>query len=459
MEITTFLVVSIVFLLINYSISKYDFINPAVIFCLMNMLSAIMAVLMKYIYGIEFHWNTVGVLITGLFVFTMANFFSWGVSKKGIVIGKIKKKEFKEKNAYVNILWIILIIVFELIVAYFRIKYVRSVVKTINGGALGLAEVIGRYNSIVKNRPELLRSAGIRASKIYTYGWPICISFNIVLSSLAVYRKKVKGRFPLSYLIPYILMIIISFLSGGRTAALRYIVAFIILYIFITRYLQKSYRKGNSKMIRILVPSMIIILIGLGLSINLIGRTTKIPLFEYTTAYLGAPLYNLDIYYNSHHNLTTLFGEQTFQSVYSFIGTHFHLPQFIYDLNLPYNTYQGHYLGNVYTMYFAFLQDFGYLGVIPLTAFVAGYFTISYRRLMNFKRSNIGISLFTYAYLFNDLVFAMFSCKFYESIFSTIFIIYFLGTIIIWSAVNKGLLSKGLSFRKRDKRIRYCNYL
>lgn len=464
MEISLLLILSIIFLVVNYRASNQDFMNPAVIFCLINVLSSAMAVLMKYIYGIDFHWNTLGVLASGMLIFTIVGIISWEITKYHIVYKKSSKKKYfiaskksfnktiDIKKTHINKIWILIFVIFELVVAYYRIIYVRTVVRTINGGAFGLAEAIGRYNSIVKNRTYLLRNAGISSGKIYSYGWPLCISFSMVLSVLAIYRKKIEGKLPLLYLLPYAVMIIMSFLSGGRTAAFRYILAFIIQYIFVTRIYEKSYLKGNLQMLRKLIPMMIIILLIMGLSLNFIGRSTKIPLFEYTTAYLGAPLYNLDIFYNSSHGLTSLFGEQTFQSIYSIIGSLFNIPSFIYDLNLPYNRFEGHYLGNVYTMYFAILQDFGYFGVFPLTAIFAGYFTFAYRYLMDFRKSKIGPSLIIYGYLFNDLVMAMFSCKFYETIGSSLFIKFVFFTIFGWIMIKTGYLSKQFKLNKRKRR-------
>lgn len=85
-------------------------------------------------------------------------------------------------------------------------------------------------------------------------------------------------------------------------------------------------------------------------------------------------------------------------------------------MTLPYITYEGRFLGNVYTMYYMFIKDFGYLGIVPLTAVIAIFYNGIYSKLMDFSKCKLvlGCSLFIYGYLTNALIMLLFSNRFYE---------------------------------------------
>ena len=451
MVILILVFISIFFLVVNYAFSDRDVLQPSVVFCFINLVSAIIAFIMYLVYGIEFHWNTVVVLSVGMGIFSLINAISWFLQKKRLYFGIKKEYRIEPSRLKISSFWIIAFLVFEFIIVCFRISYIRKVVYAIYGKSYGLLEMAGKYNNIVKNQSYALRLASIEPNKIYSIGWPLCISFNFVLCGVGFYRKTKDGRFPFLYLIHFFLLVLSSFLGGGRTAAFRYILAFAIMHIIISRNGKQSYREDNSRIVRRLIPIVVIIIVILGFSINIIGRKNNIPVFEYATAYIGAPLYNLDVFYNKQFMTSSLFGQQTFQPLYQFLGTHLRINEFIYDLDLPYLRYNGHYLGNVYTMYYPYIKDFGWFGIISLTTIMACYYAFTYRRLMRFDQNCLGVSLFLYAYLFNDLVMALFANKFYETLGTTTFFVVCFGVIVFWGLVKQGYLSSGFHyFGKND---------
>lgn len=443
MQLLVLLVLISILLVVNFYISDGDFLSPAVVFCLINLIFVTVAIVMKFVYGpIEFHWNTVLILFIGMFIFMLFNIFSWANSNIRIVWKhRTIFPEIDFTNVTITNEWVFLLIIFEIIVSFFILQYVTGVVRAVDGSYSNIVTAIGRYNSISKNAGEILRASGVSANKIYTLGWPLCISFNCILSCKSIYEKITTGRFPKLIMLSFGIMIFMSFLNGGRSTAFRMITFFTIEYIFIMRRYKKSYKKGNAKLIKKLLPITTLIIIALGFSINLIGRSTSIPIFDYVTAYVGAPIYNLDNFLNSNYSLSTIWGQETFQRFYKFVGQLFEIDTLIYDLNLPYLYFEGHYLGNVYTMYYMFIEDFGVFGVIPLTAFIAFYYTFSYRKLMNFKRPEVGIGILIYGYLFNDLIMLLFSNRFFETIGGSNFIYWIFWVIVLWFLMSQGVFS------------------
>ncbi|HFI0078032.1 TPA: O-antigen polymerase, partial [Streptococcus suis] len=106
-------------------------------------------------------------------------------------------------------------------------------------------------------------------------------------------------------------------------------------------------------------------------------------------------------------------------------------------LKLPFIRYNGIYeLGNVYTTFYQFLYDFGYIGVFVLTAIISIYYTTSYRYVKKQAPAlSLKMNLFIYAYLFNDLIMLIFSNRFYETVLNINTIKTFIAVYLI-----KGLL-------------------
>lgn len=441
------IIVFLVLLIINYIGSGFDFFNPAFIFIFMNLLSALVCAVAVRVYEYELHLNTVLVLSCGGIVFTMVNLFVMFFTKH--------KRKARALGVYgsrltpirIRSYWIVIFIIFELIVAYATMRYVMNVVKAFEGSSYDFATSIGRYNSIVKNYGEDLRGLEVKSGPIYKYGWPLCRLLCVFLGAILINNYILSKKASLLLVTATLLPVIISFFTGSRTTAFRFLTAFIAEYILIYRNYVGSYKKGNTRILRRLIIIMIPAIVGLAFTINLIGRATTKNTFEYFVAYLGGPFINLDIYLqNPYHS--SFFGQETFQRLYSFVGSRFGIDFLRYDLNLPYNTWHGVYLGNVYTMYFMFIEDFGYLGIVPLTAVVALFYTCWYSRLMNLRasRSVIRPLLLVYAYLFNDVIMLTFSNRFYEYFLVSTSIRIYLWMIPLWYCYKKGLFRSGLIY-------------
>ncbi|MBO5474035.1 MAG: oligosaccharide repeat unit polymerase [Lachnospiraceae bacterium] len=431
-------------IILNFAIGRRDWLNPSVIFCTMNFIYSVVCLAIKFSYSIDFHFNTAIILMGGMLIFTLFNILVH--LKRRVYIKSIMSSQMDMPFFYINSQWVCILIVFELIVALYMIKYARDVSRAFYGSSQGILSDIGILNNITKNRGDEFRNSGVHASAIYVLGWPLCIAANSIISCVFIWNYKKTHVKELFMLFPSVIMLIMSFLIGSRSTAFRFITAFIIEFIIISRWNNKSYRQGQFKMIVRLIFILSIILIGLGYSINLIGRQTSIPIFEYVTAYVGAPFYNLDIAIQNGIVKSELFGQETFHHLYKFLSSRLGISEWNYSLNLPYLRYHGHYLGNVYTMYFMFLEDFGGMGVVILTSFIAWYYNSTYSTLMNWDRNEtcFGVRLFIYGYLFNDLIMLTFSNRFFETTLGTTSILYYFWLFILWY-----LFRQGLFFSKR----------
>lgn len=442
MTVYYLIIITFFLTLCNFTIAKCDFMHPSVLFCGVNWVYSIVCLVITNEYGIVMQSKTVIILISGMLCFTLFNC----LSKHTIIrIRTVKNNSITPIVFYkIHIYWIILFVLFEIIVAVFMIKYARDVSRAFYGSAGGFSEVLGRYNQIIKTRGEELSALGVHASIIYTLGWPLCIAVNTLFSAVAINNYIISKKIPFSLIFPYFIMIIMSFLNASRSTAFRFLTQLIVEYFIIHRWHKGSTRKGNIRLfVKILAIGGIAIVI-LAYSINFIGRGTSIPIFEYVTAYVGGPFVNLDLAIDNDISTSTIFGQETFHHLYSFIGGRLHIPELIYNLHIPYISVKGHYLGNVYTMYYMFIEDFGYWGILPLTSIIAIYYNYSYNRLINIKtrKSCLSLRLLIYGYLFNDLLMLTFSNRFYETALGRQAILFYFFILLVWVVFKQGLLAK-----------------
>ena len=89
-------------------------------------------------------------------------------------------------------------------------------------------------------------------------------------------------------------------------------------------------------------------------------------------------------------------------------------------------------IGNVYTMFYKIIYDFGFLGVVLLTLIMGIYYCETYRKIKSERSGKIiDLRLLAYAYLFNDIVMSAFSNRFYETVFAPPFIKFIVVVILL----------------------------
>ena len=168
--------------------------------------------------------------------------------------------------------------------------------------------------------------------------------------------------------------------------------------------------------------------------------------------YIGGPLYNFDASITRGINKSSLWGRETFQGVYSFLASLLHIDQFSYRINLPSSYINGINMGNVYTMYYMFFEDFGYAGLL-LVFPISIYYIISYNKLIDFSadRSPLSINMFVYSYMFNALVMLLFSNRFYENMFSYNFLKLLISFGVIWFLITRVRIKARVSCRSSNE--------
>ena len=435
-------------LVLNYYISKKDIFHPAVLFGFMNFASAVLCLAAKSMYGLEFHLNTILVLTSGLLIFTFFNFLCTDklrlTIKKRTGRGKISKLE------YVGIknIWIIAFIGFELLVALYLIKYIRAVGYAYGGTSNFLAQM-NLYDQISKFSSEELLKLHVSQSPIYSYGYPLCIAFSFFLIAVIVNNYYITRKIEKFKIIPIVILLGISLISGSRSFAFTIMTAILCDIVVIKRIATGKYSGRNMKsFVRFCLAGALVVIILTNLA-SIMGRVTQGGFKTFFT-YLGGSFYNLDTYLQNRVKHSDMWGKETFVNLYGYLGTKFGVKKWIYDLSLPFIYINGICTGNVYTMYYQFILDFGYIAILPLTSIVAIFYCHIYRGLVDLKSTHpvFSLRLIIFSMFYNDVIMLMFSNRFYENLFRARSIRFYIWLLVIWGCYKKGVFSLSLKRRR-----------
>lgn len=314
------------------------------------------------------------------------------------------------------------------------ISLVLTVIFLIRNYGSNLSAAIFSYRSSVNNDSSIgnaLPGAVKLLRRIALSGGYIVL---FLLLNGIVYKNK---RNRLAEWLCVILAVINGFMLGGRGDGIQLIVAAIVQYVALKLEVSNS-RKVSFKDI-IIVLSICIILFSSFIQLGtLLGREMSfLNNNDYMAVYLSAELKNLDIFVTTGIIGHPFIQSLTLYNVINSLGGILSQPSWIHSFAIPYYYYGNYSLGNVGTVFYPFIYDGGWLGVIVYTSIMATICQIVYKRfLKSNKTSDISLSFIFYSYLFYIIIFSFFSNKFYEMIFNTSFV----WTMVSWLILKYFLL-------------------
>ena len=257
-------------------------------------------------------------------------------------------------------------------------------------------------------------------TSLILFGRAFCYYYLLVLSKKIIYKQN--GHvflLLLNILIPFFT----TFLSGSRGDALNMIVSFAI-YICFFYYKKTCWKKKVPfKVLFVVVPLSFLILFLFVTLKGLIGREQYVEgtFWDDVFIYLGAQIKNYDYYLSTNAYHSTLFGYSTFSGFYSlvsrYLGVVFEnsIPQ------LPFLTYNGKTLGNVYTCFYSFYVDGGMWGIIILSFLFGSISQMLYKKAQHSANYNNYIWLVIYSYLGAHIFFSFFAERFFANLISANF--------------------------------------
>lgn len=433
------ILVTIVFLLFGYSITHADIFAPFCVFCEMFLIAEFMCLFFANMYKLELHLNTIAIIALGMITFGIVSAF-FNINRTDV-----RKYEEKYSRKYISVNFFVQIffLILEMIVLFYHARYIKDVVTAFGYSTTSIFDVAGKYHTITLFNYDSFIKKGVSASFIYRHGSIWITAYAYVLIYILINNLSVKKKVEVIQVIFLGIYAFDQMLSGGRTALFRIITAVLIITVICFGLnKRRNFVKLLFKIMGVIF-AIILLLIGINMLLNRTGENDALSVIvEAIYVYIGAPIQNFDTYLQGVRHIPELWGSQVFRNIYTYLGGKYGISKYLYQLYLPFLKHNGLNTGNVYTTFYQFYYDFGYEGVIPLTAIIAAYFNYAYRKIYK----NKPFTLIIYAYLFNDLIMLIFSDRFYETVASMGFVKHLLVTYILY----KVLIDKLVVFEYRN---------
>lgn len=407
--IVILLLILLLMLWFTYETMEREIINPSFTFVLSFTFSSTIATLYSLKWNLNLHINTFCVLVGGAALYIFFSALIHLISTKHIV-----REDYKTIYEVDKIKSICLIII-SIISIIWTIQFLKY-----NISESTLARIIYTYRYA-----NVFTTDKIFMPKLLGYLRSIVTALGYFYAFLLGYKLAALKKFDIIYLVVIILSGVNASLTGGRQQMINIICATICAYILV---LQKKNGSGKIITIKKLLKYFVIVFAVLWIFKSggeLIGRNnSNTTLMDYIAKYCGAQIKNLDLFLQTDNNhYETIWGMQTFYSFWSWKGVA--LPV----RDLAFNYVNGFNLGNVYTTYFDYIYDFGYLGVIVLIPIMACIMQALYEKT---RRSIIKPSTMfwfvLFGYEFPNVLFSFFSNEFYIYNLSSNFVQY----VIVW---------------------------
>ncbi len=421
------LVLTLVLLLcMSYKLVNRDLIAPSFIFTSSFLFSALWALLYTKEWNLNLHINTYFVIAGGVFEFIIVSYLIQSIMKFTRANRNIYTKQKVQEIQMNSLVKAIFLIVSIGIVFYSYYAIVRAV----HGSMSDISSALFVYRVKTMNVSD-----DIALPRIVAYGRMMLNAcgywFLYILIQNYIAIKKIDF---LSLLI-VVMQVLSSFATGGRNGAINIILGGVLVFLFLLSRKNGMRKSISLKTILKLIVLAFVVLVLFQSVGSVVGRitTSNTSLLDYLAKYCGAEIKNLDIFLQSD-KIGASSQNQTFIYIVRWLGPKIGMQNTKYALDLPYMNVNGFNLGNVYTTFYPYIYDYGYIGEITLVAVMAGIIQIVYELAKRTTISNKpNYSIVLYMFMFSSLMFSFFSNKFYEQQFNNQFV----GYMIIWIIMNK----------------------
>ncbi len=239
------------------------------------------------------------------------------------------------------------------------------------------------------------------------------VLFIICGFNLLKFYKKVPQSQRFQCLIIFSLCIVNGFLGGARGGIVYDIIACAVIYHLLRIQRLGRYKTYSIRFLMKLMSITILILFLFSALRGFAGRTNSKNAMDYIAQYTGAPILDLDLYFQKPPQGSNIFGKYTFYSIISALIRAGVLKIDPYIVHLEFRSVEGVSLGNVYTFIRTYHYDFGIWGVYIFTIANAIIFSTIYEYVKK-KRGDMMIIFFGSIYYAITITF------FAERLFSTV---------------------------------------
>lgn len=414
--IYVYILILFIAVIFSFKINNGDYFNLSFLLIVGYFLSAICCVYNIDEWAVDLHILTLVILLIGIFSFIIGSYFGRHI-KKHIHYNKKTVSIYDVASRGEGYIKLLLVVAFDLIILFFLY---RDIVRIASLNYVSWGNLFYNYRSNLGNEElganySMIVDIGLRITKPLAY-----VYLFIFLTTLFNKSKKVKGIFPklkkCLYCIPSLLYAVQVIIQGYRIQFIELIVAglFYLFYLFQQNHNWRG--KLNYKIIRNFGIFFGAILVGFYYIKFFIGKLQESNgVLSYVTNYLGGSLQLFDMYLENPINK----GHETFAA---FINSFQKFDFFKGVDTVVQHEYRsastGVYIGNVYTGFRNYYNDYWLFGVI-LCSFALGFiFSYWYYYLRKVNHWTIGriYSFLLYGYFLYSIVFHFFTDYFFALI-------------------------------------------
>lgn len=406
-----FLILCIV--LLSIKLSKGDYFNLTVIFIAGYLLSAICCLYNVTTWGVNLHLRTVGILFLGMFSFMSGCYFGKRIGRKKIITSDARSN-LLDTIQYGEEKWkLLVVIIFDVCIVFLLYRDIVRIasVKMVSWGNLfyNFRSNLGNDNLDVGYSTVV--NWGLRITKPLAYIYAAIFAERIVNPEN---RNSIMNK--MIYLIPVVIYAFQVILQGYRIQLVALITALIFDLFFLNQIVYQWKARINFKIAIKICIFFILICIGFYYVKFFIGKLQESNgVISYVTNYFGGSLQLFDMYLENPINK----GHETFAALvdslkkFGFFNGVETVVQHEYR-----SASTGVNIGNVYTGFRNYYNDYGIIGV-PFFSALYGYIFSKWYRILKMKRvwkSNTVFIFLLYSYFLYTIVFHFFTDYFFALI-------------------------------------------
>lgn len=391
----------ILMLIGSYFLFKKEIMQPSLIFMFMYTVSVFCAIYNIEAWGIEMSKLTFILLLLGAAEFILVSYIT-----KKIFTKKTKHETEKIKMKKIEIpRWITLAVIFCcLMVIFFQFVVVLNI-STRYEPFSGFSRALTVYKEHTSYNKDVSLPSSLTMMQCFVLA--AAFSYTLIFMNNFFLKKEREEKLRYIkenwiYLVPAVLFVITYLIQSNRGMIIDFTVGVVTIGILL--WSQSKEWKKTIK-IKSMIKLGIVGVLGLVIfyySAAVVGRINTKGMLDYITFYCGGSIECFNQYVKNDKQIKMVRGEETF---YSLILNLDSVGITDYELgdretgHLEFLFHEGNLVGNIYTAYRRWLNDYGILGMLILQGIMAAVMTLLYEKIKHNSGKFGNMWILIYGYL------------------------------------------------------------
>lgn len=430
------LIVIIILCLLAFIFNGRDLFAPSVIICISYIISILCAIVNIKVWRINLHTNTFWIITMGTIIFICINIIISYIMEAKNDIYKVKNNL---KFIDVQYFKILLVCIFQIIVAFLYFKSVKNI-----SSQYGTFNDFSSMMTVYRMNTSYGTEEGVSTilNQFVKVSNACAIVFLYVFINNIIQKCKQKKN--LLNIIPVIIYSIQGILTGGRFSLLILVCTAVIIYNVLWHRKNGWNRQLGLKFLCKGIIILVIVFIGFYFLKSIVGRTSKIDIITYISSYVGGSIQLFDMYLQDPVPKSNIWGKETFYAINNFLREMGLLNIIEYIPHLEFRASNGIMIGNVYTAYRRYIQDFGVQGMIILQSIFALIYSLFYEKIkIKFTKKKLDYSLLVYS----SISFPLFMHSINDCFFSGVLSVNYLIIIALLKFISWFVVDLKICFR------------